>query len=100
MPRSVTPVTKEDSLKGYEIGRGRPMEALMNRRPSTFKPTAEDFHTIRIWKLRLGLIYGAIMFVLVLVVFAGRNHGASDTAKLPGKPAFSSASATSSHPAH
>jgi hypothetical protein len=71
----------------------------MNRRPSTFKPTAQDRLTIQTWKLRLGLVYGAIMFVLVLVALAGRNNGASDTAKHPDKPGFSSASAASGHPA-
>jgi hypothetical protein len=50
------------------------MEALMDRRSFTFKPTDEDRLTIRKWKWRFAGVYGAVLLMLALMVAALPRH--------------------------
>ena len=64
----------------------------MNRGSYSFKLTPEDLLVIQKWKLRLAAIYGAILFMVILVVLAGRNADRIEIAKHPGAPGLSAAS--------
>jgi len=63
----------------------------MNRGSYPYRPTAEDRLIISKWKLRLAMIYGAILLVLVLVVVSNPNRDRSEIAKRSAEHGFSSA---------
>jgi hypothetical protein len=67
------------------------MEAFMNRGSYPYRLTPEDRLIISKWKWRLGIAYGAILFVLLLVMVANPSRDRSDIAKNPADHGFSSA---------
>jgi hypothetical protein len=68
-----------------------PVEALMNRGCRFFKPTSEDLLVIQKWKWRLAALYGAILLILVVFVFAGRSPQRTEIATDPSSPSLSAA---------
>jgi hypothetical protein len=71
----------------------------MDRRPYSYKSTAEDCLIIQKWKSRLTIVYGAILLMLI-VVLVSSNHNRIDRAISPVEHGFSSASVASDQPAH
>ena len=64
----------------------------MNRGSYPYRLTPEDHYVISKWKWRLGIAYGAILLVLVLVMVANPNRQRGDIAKNAADHGFSSAS--------
>jgi hypothetical protein len=68
------------------------MEAFMNGGSYPYRLTAEDRLIISKWKLRVGIAYGAILLVLLLVMVANPGRDRSEIARNPADHGFSSAS--------
>jgi hypothetical protein len=69
------------------------MEAFMNRGSYPYKLTVEDRLIISRWKWRVGIAYGAILLILVLVMVANPSRNRTEIAKGASERGFSSASA-------
>jgi hypothetical protein len=69
-----------------------PVEAFMNRGSYPYRLTHEDRLIISKWKWRVGIAYGAILLVLVLVMVANPGRERTEIAKSPADQGFSSAS--------
>jgi hypothetical protein len=82
------------------MGASLPMEALMDRRSYPFKPSPEDLIVINKWKVRLAAVYGAVMLMLVLVLFASRGSERTEIAKRDAGANFSAAAVAGERPAH
>ena len=63
----------------------------MNRGSYPYRLTPEDRLIISKWKLRVGLAYGAILLVLLLVMVANPGRDRTDIATNPADHGFSSA---------
>ena len=63
----------------------------MNRGSYPYRLTPEDRLIISKWKLRVGLAYGAILLVLLLVMVANPGRERSDIAKNAAEQGFFSA---------
>jgi hypothetical protein len=58
-----------------------------------FETTAEDAATMLKWKLRLALVYGAILLAIVAFAMTRPQDHIDETSDIPSNPAISSASA-------
>ena len=63
----------------------------MNHGSYPYRLTPEDRLIISKWKLRVGLAYGAILLVLLLVMVANPSRDRTEIAKNPADHGFSSA---------
>jgi hypothetical protein len=67
------------------------MEAFMNRGSFPYRLTPEDRLIMSKWKWRVGIAYGAILLVLLLVMVTNPNRDKNDVAKNPADHGLSSA---------
>jgi hypothetical protein len=71
-----------------------PIEAFMNSESYPYRLTAKDSLIISKWKLRMGIVYGALLIVLLLLVMvANPSRDRNEIAKNSADHGFSSASA-------
>jgi hypothetical protein len=72
----------------------QPIEAFMNSESYPYRLTPKDRLIISKWKLRVGIAYGALLIVLVLLVMvANPSRDRNEIAKSSTDRGFSSASA-------